>query len=444
LTVLLIYLDLIPYKEFFIFTPSLYQNSQYVITTTLAIAVVFFSIFFSGKNFAQTLKQKNIELAHAKKKLEELSNKLEEKVNLRTQELEKSKDKLSILYNISRVISSTLKLNNILKVILDFSVKISGANRGSVMLLDEKKNIFSVKVAYNISEKVIRETTFAKDENTFGWVVKNKKSLYIKDLEKDNRFSKKKGIDYKLKQLLMVPVIIEGEVKGVINLSNNTSFATDTISLLKSFSEQAAVTINNARLYQKIQDSYFEIVKALAQAIEAKDPYTHGHSERVMEYAVQIAQKLGLPEEEIKSLRYAAILHDIGKIGVRGIILNNPDGLTDQEYNEVKKHPLIGENIIQPIELLQPIRPLIRHHHEWYNGKGYPDGLSKEDIPLSARILAVADTYDAMKFDRPYRKALTEEVIIQELKQGSGTQYDPKLVEVFLEILKQTCQGTVL
>jgi GAF domain-containing protein len=220
-----------------------------------------------------------------------LSNKLEEKVNLRTQELEKSKDKLSILYNISRVISSTLKLNNILKVILDFSVKISGANRGSVMLLDEKKNIFSVKVAYNISEKVIRETTFAKDENTFGWVVKNKKSLYIKDLEKDNRFSKKKGIDYKLKQLLMVPVIIEGEVKGVINLSNNTSFATDTISLLKSFSEQAAVTINNARLYQKIQDSYFEIVKALAQAIEAKDPYTHGHSERVMEYAVQIAQK---------------------------------------------------------------------------------------------------------------------------------------------------------
>ncbi len=441
LTVLLIYLDIIPYKKFFIFTPSLYQNSQYVVTTTLAIAVVFFSIFFSGKNFAQTLKQKNVELTNAKKKLEELSNELEGKVKLRTHELKKSKDRLFILYQISRSISSTLELDNILKVILDFSVKISGANRGSVMLLDKKKNVFFIKAAYNLSEKVIRKVTFAKDENTIGWVVKNKKPLYTKDLEKDTRFSKKEEIDYNLKQLLMVPIIIEGEVKGVINLENNTSFTTDIINLLISFSEQAAVAINNARLYQKIQDSYFEIVKALAQAIEAKDPYTHGHSARVMEYAVLIAQKLGLPEEEIESLRYAAILHDIGKIGVRGLVLNNPNGLTGEEYDEIKKHPLVGEGIIKPIELLQPIRPLIRHHHEWYNGKGYPDGLSGENIPLSARILGVADAYDAMKFDRPYRKALTEETVIQELKQGNGTQFEPKIVEIFLKILKQNLSG---
>jgi HD-GYP domain-containing protein (c-di-GMP phosphodiesterase class II) len=322
-------------------------------------------------------------------------------------------------------------------VLLDFSVKISGANRGSVMLLDEKKNIFSVKVAYNISEKVIRETTFVKDENTFGWVVKNKKSLYIKDLEQDKRFSKKETVDYKIKQLLMVPIIIENEVKGVISL-DNASFTTDIINLLKSFSEQVAVAINKAHLYQKIQDSYFEIVKALAQAIEAKDPYTHGHSEIVMQYSLIIAEKFNLSKEEKESLKYAAILHDIGKIGVRGIILNNPDGLTVSEYDEIKKHTIIGENIIQPIELLRTIKPLIRHHHEWFNGKGYPDGLSKEDIPLGARILAVADAYDAMKSDRPYRKALTEETAIQEFKRGSGSQFDPKVVEVFLEILKTT------
>jgi HD-GYP domain-containing protein (c-di-GMP phosphodiesterase class II) len=143
------------------------------------------------------------------------------------------------------------------------------------------------------------------------------------------------------------------------------------------------------------------------------------------------------------------MLHDIGKIGIRGIILNNSKGLTIKEYDEIRKHTLVGEGIIQPIELLQPIRPLIRHHHEWYNGKGYPDGLSGENIPLGARILAVADAYDAMKSDRPYRKALTEETAIQELKRGSGTQFEPKLVEVFLEILKQNlsgkiCQETVL
>jgi len=441
LTVLLIYLDIIPYKKFFIFAPSLYQDSQYVITTTLAISVVFFSIFFSGKNFAQILKQKNIELTQTKKKLEEWSTKLEEKVNLRTRELKKSEDKLFKLYHISRTISSTLKLDDILKIILDFSIKTSGANKGSVMLLDEKKNVFFIKVAHNLSEKIIREINFAKDENTIGWVVKNKKPLYIKDLEKDKRFSKKGGVDYKLNQLLIVPIIIEGEVKGVINLDNNTSFTTDTINLLKSFSEQVAVAINNAHLYQKIRDSYFEIVKALAQAIEAKDPYTHGHSERVMQYSLMIAQKFGLSKEEKDSLRYAAILHDIGKIGVRGIILNNPNGLTTEEYGEVKRHPIIGENIISPIELLQPIRPLIRHHHEWYNGKGYPDGLSKEDIPLGARILAVVDAYDAMKSNRPYRKALTEKTAIQELKQGSGSQFDSTIVEVFLEILKQNLSG---
>jgi len=437
--VLLEYFNLIPFKAIFPNSPYLYQNPQYVLTTVLSIGLVFLSVFTTAKDFAQILKKKNSQLNQTKKELEELNNNLESKVKLRTDELKKSKDQLAILYQISQAISSTLDIKDILKMILKFSVKISGANRGSVMLLDEKKNIFSIKAAYNLSEKMIREITFTKDENTIGWVVKNKKPLYIRNLEKDKRFSKKEAINYKIIQLLMVPIIIDGEVKGVINLDNfgKIKFSKNTINLLKSFSEQAAVALHNAQLYQKNQDSYFEIVKALAQAIEAKDPYTHGHSARVMEYSLQIAQKLGLSEEEIKSLKYAAILHDIGKIGVRGYILNNPNGLTIEEYEEVKKHPAIGENIIQPIELLQPIRPLIRHHHEWYNGKGYPDGLSGENIPLGARILTVADAYDAMKSDRPYRKALSEEKAIQELKHGSGRQFDPQIVEVFLEILKQ-------
>ena len=438
--VLLEYFDIIPYVGFFKLTPYLYKDSQYVIITTLLIGLTFFLIFFTGKNFTQKLRQRSAELAQAKKELEEWGSRLEEKVGLRTRELKKSKDQLSVLYQISRTISSTLKLDDILQTILDFSVKISGAGRGSIMLLDEKKHIFSIKIPYDKSEKNINKITFDENENTIGWVVKNKKFLYIEDLENDKHFSKIKVIRRRIKQLLIIPIIVEDKVTGVINLEN-TSLSPDIINLLKSFSEGAAVAINNSRLYQKIQDSYFEIVKALAQAIEAKDPYTHGHSARVMEYAVLIAQKLGLPEEEIESLRYAAILHDIGKIGVRGIVLNNPNGLTGEEYDEIKKHTVVGEGIIQPIELLQPIRPFIKHHHEWYNGKGYPDGLSGENIPLGARILAVVDAYDAMKSDRPYRKALTEETVIQELKGGNGTQFDPKIVEIFLEILKQNLSG---
>jgi len=435
LVVLLEYFNLIPYKGLFKLTPYLYQDSQYIVTTILLIGVVFALIFIIGRNFAQILKEKNEELDQNKKKLEEFSNELEEKVRFRTLELKKSKDQLSVLYRISRTISSTLKLDDILQTILDFSIKISGAGRGSIMLLDKKKRIFFIKIPYNKSEKNIDKITFAENENTIGWVVKNKKFLYIEDLENDKHFSKIKIIRRQIKQLLIIPIIVEDKVTGVINLEN-TSLVPDTIDLLRSFSEGAAVAINNARLYQKIQDSYFEIAKALAQAIEAKDPYTHGHSARVVEYAGLIAQKLNLQEEEKELLKYAAMLHDIGKIGVRGIVLNNPNNLNGEEYDEIKKHPLVGEGIIQPIELLQPIRPLIRHHHEWFNGKGYPDGLSGENIPLGARILTVADAYDAMKSNRPYRKALTEETATRELKRGSGTQFDSKIVELFLEILK--------
>lgn len=433
--VLLEYFDIIPYVGFFKLTPYLYKDSQYVIITTLLVGLTFFLIFFTGRNFTQKLRQRSAELAQAKKELEEWGSRLEEKVSLRTRELKKSKDQLSVLYQVSRTISSTLKIDDILQTILDFSIKISGAGRGSIMLLDKKKRTFFIKIPYDKSEKNIDKITFAENENTIGWVVKNKKFLYIEDLENDKHFSKIEIIHRRIKQLLIIPIIVEDKVIGVINLEN-TSLGPDTIDLLRSFSEGAAVAVNNARLYQKIQDSYFEMTKALAQAIEAKDPYTHGHSERVMEYAVQIAQKLDLPEEEKELLKYAAMLHDIGKIGVRGIVLNNPNGLTNEEYDEIKKHPAVGEGIIQPIELLQPIRPFIKHHHEWYNGKGYPDGLSGENIPLGARILAVADAYDAMKSDRPYRKALTEETAIQELKRGSSTQFDPKIVEIFLEILK--------
>ncbi len=435
LVVLLEYFNLIPHKGLFKLPYYLYQDSQYIITTILLMGVAFVLIFITGRSFARILKEKNEELSQNKKKLEEFSNKLEEKVRFRTLELQKSKDQLSVLYKISRTISSTLKLDDILQTILDFSIKISGAGRGSIMLLDEKKRIFFIKIPYDKNEKNIDKITFAENENTIGWVVKNKKFLYIEDLENDKYFSKIKIIRRQIKQLLIIPIIIEEKVTGVLNLEN-TSLSPDTVDLLRSFSEGAAVAINNAHLYQKIQDSYFEIAKALAQAIEAKDPYTHGHSERVVGFATLIAQGLGLQEDEKESLKYAAMLHDIGKIGVRGIVLNNSKDLTVKEYDEIKRHPLIGEGIIQPIELLQPIRPLIRHHHEWYDGTGYPDGLSGKNIPLGARVLAVADAYDAMKSDRPYRKALSEEIAVQELRQGSGTQFEPKIVEVFLEILK--------
>jgi HD-GYP domain-containing protein (c-di-GMP phosphodiesterase class II) len=181
-------------------------------------------------------------------------------------------------------------------------------------------------------------------------------------------------------------------------------------------------------------------VKALAKAIEVKDPYTHGHSERVTEYALMIADAMRLDERERQKLKYAATLHDIGKIGIAGRVLNKPGDLTDEEYTHVKTHPLLGESIVEPVEFLQGPRPIILHHHERFDGRGYPGGLKGTDIPLCARILSVADAFEAMRSDRPYRRAMPLNNAVEELKRNAGTQFDPRVVEVFLGILER-CGG---
>ncbi len=207
--------------------------------------------------------------------------------------------------------------------------------------------------------------------------------------------------------------------------------------LAETIAAQASLAIENASLYEDIERSYFSTVQALAKAIEVKDPYTRGHSERVTTYALLIAEAMGLDERERQKLKYAATLHDIGKIGIAGRVLNKPGALTEEEYTHVKTHPLLGDSIVEPVEFLQEPRPIILHHHERYDGKGYPAGLKGEDIPLSARILAVADAFEAMRSDRPYRKALPMEEARNELIRNAGTQFDPRVVDVFLKILEE-------
>lgn len=186
----------------------------------------------------------------------------------------------------------------------------------------------------------------------------------------------------------------------------------------------------------ELEETRFEAVMALAQAIEAKDLYTRGHSERTANYALQIADKLGLSDEEKGHIKYAAVLHDIGKIGIKGAILNKPGSLSEAEYEEIKTHPQKGVDIIRPVRFLAPVIPLILYHQERWDGKGYPEGLAGDKIPIGSRIISVLDARDAMTSDRPYRKALSREEAIRELKRCSGTQFDPKVVEVFLEIIE--------
>ena len=188
-------------------------------------------------------------------------------------------------------------------------------------------------------------------------------------------------------------------------------------------------------LYTKMRKMYLETIRALAAAIDAKDTYTKGHSERVTQTSVALARELNLSEREIENIEYAALLHDIGKIGIADNILGKDSSLTNKEFDKIKEHTVMGAKIIEPIDSLKNSYEAIYHHHERYDGKGYPDGIKEKDIPLSARIIAVADAYDAMGSDRPYRKKLSQDKIMKELTEQSGKQFDPEVVKALISVL---------
>lgn len=182
---------------------------------------------------------------------------------------------------------------------------------------------------------------------------------------------------------------------------------------------------------------YLNTIQALGELIELKNPYTHRHSQKVTKYAIGIAEELGLSREEIEQVKQSGLIHDIGKVGIADAILNKPGRLTQEEFIEIKKHPLLAMKVLKHLRLLQPEMTIVVHHHERWDGKGYPDGLMGSKIPRVSRILAVADSLDAMLSNRPYRNAQTIEYAISELHRGSGTQFDPEIVEAFLSVLKQ-------
>ena len=186
-----------------------------------------------------------------------------------------------------------------------------------------------------------------------------------------------------------------------------------------------------------ITKSYLSSLKMLNKILEARDPYTRQHSKRVSEYALRIAQELGLSGDEQEVMRETALLHDIGKIGIAEVILNKPQKLNPQEWAEVKRHAQIGEEFLEPLKILHIEQSMVRHHHERYDGKGYPDRLKGNQIPLYARILTVADAYEAMISQRPYRQALSAIEALSELERCSGTQFDPKIVVAFIRTLKK-------
>ncbi len=208
------------------------------------------------------------------------------------------------------------------------------------------------------------------------------------------------------------------------------------IKSIKQMYEIKRINEELAESNQKLEQAYLEMIQTLRYTVEAKDPYTRGHSDRVSEFSVLIGEKLGLSEEQIKILRIGGLFHDIGKIGIPDSILLKTDKLSDDEYSEIKNHPSIGAHILGAASIFKDIIPIVKHHHERFDGRGYPSGLQGEEIPFLARIAAVADTFDAMTSKRSYRDALDIQYVKDEIQRCKGTQFDPQIADAFLDILE--------
>ncbi len=208
---------------------------------------------------------------------------------------------------------------------------------------------------------------------------------------------------------------------------------------IKSVEQMRQIKAINAKLtstFKQLEQAYMESIQTIRYTVEAKDMYTRGHSDRVSEYSVLIGKKLGLPEEDIRKLEIGGLFHDVGKIGIPDSILQKNGKLTDDEYIKIKEHPIIGEYILSTASIFKDIVPIVKYHHERYDGNGYPEGLKGEQIPYLARITAVADTFDAMSSKRVYRDSLPIDKVIEELKRCRGTQFDPEIDDLFVDVLE--------
>jgi len=354
----------------------------------------------------------------------------------------KVQEQATLLY-IGNAISSSLNPDTVLQEVLDKAIKLLDAQKGSLMLIDEDAGELRIANACGLSWDIINNTRIKIGEGIAGSVAAEGSPLLLRKGEKVAQSQSNKRFE-QLYSAVSVPVTIKDKVIGVLNISDHVKgedFTKEHVALLQMFATQAAIAIENSRLHRELKELFVGSVKALINAIEARDPYTKGHSIRVTHYSSKIAQALKMNQEEVDNIQYAALLHDIGKIKVQDDILLKQGKLTKEERLAIQEHPNYGAIIMKPVKAFQRILPFLYYHHEMYAGSGYPQKLKGDSIPVESRIIAVADSFDAMTSDRPYRNALSIDEALKELQINSGTQFDPQIVDVFVKLVRtdKTC-----
>jgi putative nucleotidyltransferase with HDIG domain len=352
-----------------------------------------------------------------------------------------------LLFETSKAVVNILDINRLLRYIVNAINESLGAEKIAIFLsqnVGEKGQKLRLIESFGIEKNL---GSYYLNENIVKQLETKKQTLMV-----DNAWMNLPKIEFDelinglapLGALLIVPLIHNDILVGVITLDQKRAdgaiFDIQDIEIIETLANTLAPAIVNATLYTKLDNSYMQIIRALSNALETKDAYTIGHSDNVTKYAFAIAKKMQMGEKEINVIVQAAMLHDLGKIGVHDYILTKPAKLTPEEWEEIKLHSLKSAEILQPMPFLKEVSEMIKYHHERFDGKGYPEGIKGPAIPLGAQILAVADSFDAMIMERAYRGAktkLTLQEAIQEMIDCSGTQFNSNIVQVFIEILRE-------
>lgn len=360
---------------------------------------------------------------------------------------------LQALHRIDQAITGSVDLKLVLQILLEQVTSQLKVDAATVLLLDQRSQILHTHARRGFHTGALRHTSLHLGESYAGYAAMERRILHISDLSENlgsfnqaNLLPQEGFITY-----FAVPLVAKGEVKGVLELFNRNPFYADQEwhELLETLASQAAIAIENASLFQELQRSnqdlalaYDTTLEGWARALELRDQETEGHSRRVTRITINLAKAMGIPESELGHVRRGALLHDIGKMGIPDSILLKTGPLSNTEWLIMKQHPVYAYELLKPIRFLRQALEIPYCHHEHWNGNGYPRGLKGEQIPLSARVFAVVDVFDALTSDRPYRPAWSEERALQYLLEKAGEQFDPAVVQAFFTVLQQEKQLT--
>lgn len=347
---------------------------------------------------------------------------------------------LLTIHEIGIVNAGEIKKEEFYQTVVESACELISSPRGSLMIHDPIADELRICASKNISKDVIENTRIKPGLGIAGRAFQTGETIFVTDPAQNNQYKDFIGKEEQKEPFIAIPLKLKDKPFGVLNLHlsvEKESFTDYDLKFLTLLAGETAITLENIKLYESLENFYLEMVQTLARVIDAKDSYTGDHAGRARQKARRLAEELHMPEQMLRYVEYAALLHDIGKIGIDGAILSKPGKLSQEEYDEIKKHPAIGYQILSPIHFLGPVSQMVLYHQEWFNGMGYPEGLKGEEIPLGARIVATIDAWDAMRSDRPYRKALGVDIAEDQLVKGSGKQFDPDVVKAFLKLEKE-------